>query len=85
MLITGVDYMEGNYQGHDFKNYYLYSESPANVSGKRYKTYKIKKDVLENFMEKNLIDKASRLVGLDLEFYRDDYRKITLIQIITKK
>ena len=81
MIITNWQERKGEYNNIPFHNIVLDARVEL-PNGYRTEQFKIKKKLLDQWMEENLIDNYDYLVSKDLEFYYDKYCRIVLIQEI---
>lgn len=80
MKVTGYRESSGVYNNISYNNIILECQVEMGTKGYRTKSYKIKKKILDDWMSAVGISDYEYLIGMDLNFYFNEWQQIVLIQ-----
>lgn len=79
--VIGIQRLEGEYQGHKYNNFVIHtiSDEPANVSGKKTATFKVRSKDVETVIKGSSLE---GLMGKKISAYYNKYQQVVQINVV---
>ena len=83
--IIGIQKSEGEFEGHPYSNYRIFTKEDFNPNaegciGNYVKTFTAKRELLDKWLAENKLSLSS-LIGVKCKMYFDEHGKVSYIQL----